>query len=168
MITNHGMKFTLFVRVKIVYLIAMGNTFAIGNLSTFCHSKNPAPIHLHVLIACGMGLLPQSTLSTFRSFGGESTLKIYTSKTQSWFCIGFLLWQNVYNYSNCSPCCCLISVILSTREIPIRTWQIYWLIEINADSSAAQWVLSQPMCMYVIHMDQSLFHYSTLYMIIIA
>ena len=29
---------------------------------TFCHSKKPAPIHLHVLIACGMGLLPQSTL----------------------------------------------------------------------------------------------------------
>ena len=25
---------------------------------TFCHSKNPVPIHLYVLIACGMGLEP--------------------------------------------------------------------------------------------------------------
>ena len=34
-----------------------------NSIDTFCHSKNPRAIHLCVLIAFGMGLLPQFTLA---------------------------------------------------------------------------------------------------------
>ena len=42
-----------------------------------CHSKNPDPIHLHVSIACGMGLLPQSTFGFLGVLEGNQSLKIY-------------------------------------------------------------------------------------------
>ncbi len=72
---------------------------------TFCHSKNPAPIHLHVLIAFGMGLLPQSSfgirilqVSYYDRFnGGVSQILLYVTQLLSGFLLDWEMYTKFYD-----------------------------------------------------------------------